>query len=65
MAIGAAVYLLTAYFAGWMDSDIGSVAQGLLIALGSAAVIWLCIFLYIKAQVRKLNRKIKEKQQNG
>lgn len=65
MAIGAAVYLLTAYFAGWMDSDIGSVAQGLLIALGSAAVIWLCIFLYIKAQVRKMNRKIKEKQQNG
>lgn len=48
-----------------MESDIGSVAQGLLIALGSAAVIWLCIFLYIKAQVRKLNRKIKEKQQNG
>ena len=65
MVIGTAVYLLTAYFAGWMESDIGSVAQGLLIALGSAAVIWLCIFLYIKAQVRKMNRKIKEKQQNG
>ena len=65
MVIGTAVYLLTAYFAGWMESDIGSVAQGLLIALGAAAVIWLCIFLYIKAQVRKMNRKIKEKQQNG
>ena len=65
MVIGTAVYLLTAYFAGWMESGIGRIAQGLLIALGSAAVIWLCIFLYIKAQVRKMNRKIKEKQQNG
>ena len=65
MVTGTAVYLLTAYFAGWMKLDIGSVAQGLLIALGSAAVIGLCIFLYIKAQVRKMNRKIKEKQQNG
>ena len=65
MAIGAAVYLLTAYFAGWMESGIGRIAQGLLIALGAAAVIWLCIFLYIKAQVRKMNQKIKEKQQNG
>lgn len=65
MVIGTAVYLLTAYFAGWMESGIGRIAQGLLIALGAAAVIWLCIFLYIKAQVRKMNRKIKEKQQNG
>lgn len=65
MVTGTAVYLLTAYFAGWMESGIGRIAQGLLIALGSAAVIWLCIFLYIKAQVRKMNRKIKEKQQNG
>ena len=48
-----------------MESGIGRIAQGLLIALGAAAVIWLCIFLYIKAQVKKLNRKIKEKQQNG
>ena len=64
MTIGTIVYLLTAYFAGWMASDLVGTALRLLIALGAAAIIWLCIFLYIKAQARKMNQKIKEKQQN-
>ena len=64
MTIGTIVYLLTAYFAGWMASDLVGIALQLLIALGAATIIWLCIFLYIKAQARKMNRKIKEKQQD-
>ena len=64
MTIGTIVYLLTAYFAGWMASDLVGTALQLLIALGAAAIIWLCIFLYIKAQARKMNQKIKEKQQD-
>lgn len=64
MTIGTIVYLLTAYFAGWMASDLVGTALRLLIALGAAAIIWLCIFLYIKAQARKMNQKIKEKQQD-
>lgn len=64
MTIGTIVYLLTAYFAGWMASDLVGTALRLLIALGAAAIIWLCIFLYIKGQARKMNQKIKEKQQD-
>ncbi len=64
MLIGTIAYLLTAYFAGWMESDLGGTAVRLLIALGAAAIIWLCIFLYIKGQARRMNQKIKEKQQN-
>mgnify|MGYP004674089885 CR=1 FL=1 len=65
MAVGTVVYLLTAYFAGWMESDLGGVALRLLIAIGAAAVIWLCIFLYIKGQAKKINRRIIEKRQDG
>ena len=64
MTIGTIVYLLTAYFAGWMASDLVGITLQLLIALGAATIIWLCIFLYIKAQARKMNQKIKEKQQD-
>ena len=63
ITIGTIAYLLTAYFAGWMASDPGGTAVRLLIALGVAVIIWLCIFLYIKGQARKMNQKIKEKQQ--
>ena len=64
MTIGTIVYLLTAYFAGWMASDLVGITLQLLIALGATTIIWLCIFLYIKAQARKMNQKIKEKQQD-
>ena len=64
MTIGTIVYLLTAYFAGWMASDLVGTALRLLVALGAGAIIWLCIFLYIKGQARKMNQKIKEKQQD-
>lgn len=64
MVIGTIVYLLTAYLAGWMEADLGGVALELLIALGAAAISWLCIFLYIKGQAKKMNQRIKERQQN-
>ncbi len=64
IAAGTAVYLLTAYFAGWMENGVGSVALSLAIALGAAAVIWLCIFFYIRGQAKKINQKIKEKQRD-
>lgn len=63
MLIGTTVFILTAYFAGWMKSSSG-VLMFLLIAVGVAAVWWLCIFLCLKAQARKMNQKIKEKQQD-
>lgn len=63
MLIGTTVFILTAYFAGWMKSSSG-VLMFLLIAAGVAAIWWLCIFLCLKAQARKMNQKIKEKQQD-
>lgn len=65
MVIGTIVYLLTAYFAGWMKTDFAGVVIQLLIALGAAAIIWICIFLYIKIQAKKINQKMKEKRQDG
>ena len=65
MVIGTIVYLLTAYFAGWMKTDFAGVVLQLLIALGAAAIIWICIFLYIKIQAKKINQKMKEKLQDG
>ena len=65
MVIGTIAYLLTAYFAGWMKTDFAGVVLRLLIALGAAAIIWICIFLYIKIQAKKINQKMKEKLQDG
>jgi|GEM_PF-758534 len=64
MLIGTVIYLVTAYFAGWMKAGLGATALYLLLAVGTAAVIWLCIFFYIKGQAKRINRKIKENQQN-
>lgn len=61
MTIGTIVYLLTAYFAGWMENSSG-VLRFFLIAVGTAALWWLCAFLGLRAQAKKMNQKIKEKQ---
>ena len=63
MLIGTVVYLFTAYFAGWMKAGFGATILYVLLALGIAAIIWLCIFFSIKGQAKKINEKIKEKQQ--
>ena len=63
MTIGTIVYLLTAYFAGWMENSSG-VLRFFLIAVGTAALWWLCAFLGLRAQAKKMNQKIKEKQQD-
>lgn len=61
--IGMPVFLLTAYLAGWMENSSG-VLRFFLIAVGTAALWWLCAFLGLRAQARKMNQKIKEKQQD-
>lgn len=59
--IGMPVFLLTAYLAGWMENSSG-VLRFFLIAVGTAALWWLCAFLGLRAQAKKMNQKIKEKQ---
>ena len=61
--IGMSVFLLTAYLAGWMENSSG-VFRFFLIAVGTAALWWLCAFLGLRAQAKKMNQKIKEKQKN-
>ena len=61
--IGMPVFLLTAYLAGWMENSSG-VLRFFLIAVGTAALWWLCAFLGLRAQAKKMNQKIKEKQKN-
>lgn len=63
MLIGTVVYLFTAYFAGWIKAGFGEALLYVLLALGIAAIIWLCIFFSIKGQAKRINAKIKEKQQ--
>lgn len=63
MLIGTIVYLLTAYFAGWVKAGFGAALLYVLLALGIAAIIWLCIFFSIKGQAKRINVKIKEKKQ--
>ena len=68
MVIGTIVYLMTAYFAGWMKTDFAGVVIQLLIVRVFRFLpkpIWICIFLYIKIQAKKINQKMKEKRQDG
>ncbi|MGX8773713.1 MAG: DUF3021 domain-containing protein [Bacillota bacterium] len=65
MLIGTVVYLFTAYFAGWMKAGFGEALLYVLLALGIAALIWLCIFFSIKGQAKRINAKIKEKRQGA
>ncbi|MDO4567834.1 MAG: DUF3021 domain-containing protein [Clostridia bacterium] len=62
MAAGTVVYLITAFLAGWIKRDLGSIAVYILIALGAAAIFWAVYMLVFKLQANKINRKIREKQ---
>ena len=44
-----------------MENSSG-VLRFFLIAVGTAALWWLCAFLGLRAQAKKMNQKIKEKQ---
>lgn len=59
--IRASVSTVKIYLAGWMENSSG-VLRFFLIAVGTAALWWLCAFLGLRAQAKKMNQKIKEKQ---
>lgn len=62
MTVGTAVYLLTAGAMGWIGSEPGTVAVYLAAALAAAAVCWGAIFLMLRLQANRINRRIKEMQ---
>ncbi len=62
MAAGTVVYLITAFFAGWIEKSFGAIVVYILIALGVAAIFWVIFMLAFKLQADKINRKIREKQ---
>jgi len=65
MAAGTVVYLITAFFAGWIEKSFGAIVVYILIALGAAAIIWaiLCLLLSCKLikSTEKLERNMKIK----
>ena len=65
MTIGTIVYLLTAYFVGWMKAGVGTIVVYILIAVGVAAIIWAIFMLGFKLQANKINKTIQDKRQNG
>lgn len=60
MATGTVVYLITAFFAGWIEKSFGAIVIYILIALGVAAIFWAIFMLVLKLQADKINKKIKE-----
>lgn len=62
MAAGTAIFLVVSFIGGWFEKTPGSAAIYILIALGTAAVIWAVYMLAFKIQADKINRKIKEMQ---
>ena len=64
MLIGTIVYLFTAYYAGWIVKEFGAVIVYILIAVGCVALCWGGIVLMVKAQVKKVNQRLRERQEN-
>lgn len=62
MTAGVIVFLLTSYFAGWIEGSFGAVAVYILTAVGTAAVVWVIYVAVFKIQADRMNRKIREKQ---
>ncbi len=58
--IGAIVYLMTAYFAGWME-EVGFIRY-LIVALALGALGWGIAMIGAFGTANKMNRKIKEKE---
>lgn len=65
MTVGTIVYLLTAYYAGWMKAEVAAIAVYILIAVGVAALVWAMFMLGFRMQAKKINKKIRGKDQNG
>lgn len=62
MTAGTVVYLLTAYFAGWIETSFPAVAVYLLIAVGAAAVFWGVFMIAFRIQADRINKKIRERE---
>ncbi|MBR4014778.1 MAG: DUF3021 domain-containing protein [Anaerotignum sp.] len=63
MLIGTAVYLFTAHFVGWMKGGLGTTVVYISLALVAAGAFWSVFMSISKIQAKKINEKIKEKQQ--
>ncbi len=64
MAVGTIVYLIIAFCCGWVKTDFISIVIYILVAIVIAAIFWGIYMMCFKLQANKINKKIKEKQQN-
>ena len=60
MAGGTLVFLLTSFFAGWIEEGIKGLLIYILIAIAVAALIWIVLVFCLKRQVNKMNKRVKE-----
>ena len=60
MAGGTLVFLLTSFFAGWIEEGIKGLLIYILIAIAVAALIWIVLVFCLKRQVNKMNKMVKE-----
>ena len=63
MLIGTVVYLFTAHFAGWMKGNLGTTVVYISLALVAAGTFWSIFMCISKIQAKKINAKIRAKQQ--
>lgn len=63
LGIGFTVYIPTAFFAGWIPTEagIGVLITTIISILISSFIIYLCMYIYYRNEVRRMNDKIKEK----
>lgn len=62
LGIGFTVYLIVAFFAGWIGADYGAIATVISIATSIvfSLLIYACFYLYHKKEADIMNSKIKE-----
>ncbi len=64
-AIGLTGYFAAAYHLGWMPVDSGlNIALSILLGIVIFAVIWCCFYLFNRQEARKVNRRLRELEQD-
>ena len=68
MGVGCTIFIITGYVVGWIPrgSSPWKCVCLILIEILTAFFLWLCFSIYYKQEARKINEKIKEKnEENG
>lgn len=62
MGIGCSVYVIAAFYVGWISVDfgIGRCILIVLLQLSAAFLIWLCYYLHYRKLAKDMNEKIKQ-----